>query len=161
MRRSESHILTTHAGSLPRPDDLLALNAKLAAGNQADESQHHELLRSAVADIVHRQLDLGLDVVNDGEYGKSMRTRTDYSPWIAYVMQRLTGWEPASEATPGATSTSESLKPRGFYQRRDRQAFPEVYAEIDQVLYGFRPRATGREVRVRLPTRWHGPSSRR
>ena len=144
MRHSETRILTTHAGSLPRPDDLVTLNAELADG-QADVVLHRERLRSAVAEVVERQADLGIDVVNDGEYGKSMRSRIEYGSWLSYLMQRLTGWdtpaEPAAAAAPAAT-----VKPRTFYQRRDRQAFPEVYADIDKEMYAGRPRPMGREI---------------
>ena len=144
MRRSETHILTTHAGSLPRPDDLLALNAQVAQGTQTDEHVRRERLRGAVADVVQRQSELGIAVVNDGEYGKSMRARTDYGAWLSYVMQRLTGWEPSAEAHPAAADGS--LRPRAFTERRDRQAFPEVYAEITREMYGGGPRPMAREI---------------
>ena len=101
MKRSESRILTTHAGALPRPDDLLALNAEIALAQQAsqpyDERAHRQRLSSAVAEVVHQQVDLGIDVPNDGEYGKAMRTRLDYGAWLSYVMQRLTGWDPPAD----------------------------------------------------------------
>jgi 5-methyltetrahydropteroyltriglutamate--homocysteine methyltransferase len=65
-------ILTSHAGSLPRPEDLIALNSKRAAGEFADETEYLRNLRAAVADVVARQRDAGIDLVNDGEYGHSM-----------------------------------------------------------------------------------------
>jgi len=93
-----------------------------------------ERLRAAVADVVHRQHEMGISIVNDGEYGKAMRARTDYGAWLSYVLQRLTGWEPASDT--GSLSASAEITPGGFYQRRDRQAFPEVYAAIDREIFG-------------------------
>ena len=75
MRRSTDRILTTHTGSLPRPAALL----------ESGGSTHDALLRDAVADIVRQQLGVGLDVVNDGEFGKSS--------WAAYVLERITGFE--------------------------------------------------------------------
>ena len=78
---------------------------------------------------------MGISIVNDGEYGKAVRARTDYGAWLSYVLQRLTGWEPASDTGGGAAASAE-VAPGGFYQRRDRQAFPEVYAEIDREIFG-------------------------
>jgi 5-methyltetrahydropteroyltriglutamate--homocysteine methyltransferase len=144
MKRSESHILTTHAGALPRPDDLLALNAEIfdaqQNGQAYDAHAHQQLLHTAVQNVVQRQADLGIAIVNDGEYGKAMRTRLDYGAWLSYVMQRLTGWESVGDATPHGP-TQPQLAPRGFYQRRDRQAFPEVYADVDKEMFpsGRRP----------------------
>jgi len=77
MRRSEQRILTTHTGSLPRPTALLE------AGTNA--GTHETILRDAVADVVRQQVAVGLDVVNDGEFGKSS--------WAAYVLERITGFE--------------------------------------------------------------------
>ena len=65
-------ILTSHAGSLPRPEDLIALNEQRAAGDFAEEAVYLGRLRTAVADVVARQRDTGIDLVNDGEYGHSM-----------------------------------------------------------------------------------------
>jgi 5-methyltetrahydropteroyltriglutamate--homocysteine methyltransferase len=65
-------ILTTHAGSLPRPEDLIALNERRAEGDFSGESAYLSKLRGAVADVVARQRDIGIDLVNDGEYGHSM-----------------------------------------------------------------------------------------
>jgi len=82
MHRSTSRILTTHAGSLPRPtalDDALE-------HRPADERAYAETLARSVADVVRKQVDLGIDVVNDGELGKS--------GWTAYVAERLSGFEP-------------------------------------------------------------------
>jgi 5-methyltetrahydropteroyltriglutamate--homocysteine methyltransferase len=65
-------ILTSHAGSLPRPEDLIALNEQRAAGDFTEEAVYLGRLRTSVADVVARQRDTGIDVVNDGEYGHSM-----------------------------------------------------------------------------------------
>ena len=97
MNRSDSRILTTHAGALPRPDDLLALNAERTLGSHPD-TVHCARLRSAVHEVVDRQLQLGLDVVNDGEFGKAMRSRLDYGAWISYVLERFTGFEETAPA---------------------------------------------------------------
>jgi 5-methyltetrahydropteroyltriglutamate--homocysteine methyltransferase len=80
MRRSLDRILTTHVGSLIRPADLLA-----AKKEAADEPRYLDALHQATADVVRRQAAAGLDIVNDGEYGKSS--------WANYVLDRLTGFE--------------------------------------------------------------------
>src|SRR5262245_4656801 len=70
MKRSTDRILTTHAGSLPRPGDLLDMIDAKAVGHAVDEAAYAARLRSAVADIVRRQADLGVDVIDDGELSK-------------------------------------------------------------------------------------------
>jgi 5-methyltetrahydropteroyltriglutamate--homocysteine methyltransferase len=149
MRRSESNILTTHAGALPRPDDLLELNAEIAqaqqSGQSADESRQRARLSSAVQEVVEHQRKIGIDIVNDGEYGKAMRTRLDYGAWLSYVMQRLSGWEPAGNGNRPEPS-QPAVGPRGFYQRRDRQAFPDLYADIDREMFAGGRRPMSREI---------------
>jgi len=68
-------ILTSHAGSLPRPEDLIALNEQRAEGDFSNEAEYLGRLRAAVADVVARQRATGIDLVNDGEYGHSMGMR--------------------------------------------------------------------------------------
>ena len=77
-------ILTTHVGSLPRPDDLVALLRQHDAAKAATEALDARA-RSAIDDAVRAQVAAGLDIVNDGEQG-----RTDYS---TYIKDRLTGFE--------------------------------------------------------------------
>ena len=88
MKRSTQRILTTHVGSLTRPDDLMALYA----ANAPDEKLQPRL-RTAVGDIVRQQAECGIDVVNDGEYGKAMRSTMDFGAWWSYVYPRLEGFE--------------------------------------------------------------------
>lgn len=145
MQRSETHVLTTHAGALPRPDDLLALNAEIASGQASEVREHRERLSGAVREVVERQRELGLDVVNDGEYGKAMRTRLDYGAWLSYVMQRLSGWDAAPDGDHAAPA-QPAVGPRGFYQRRDRQAFPELYADVDREMFAGGRRPMSREI---------------
>ena len=84
MRRSGDRILTTHVGSLVRQPELIQLSAE---AREAPERRpaYLEALQRATTDIVKRQLDTGLDVVNDGEFGKSS--------WANYVLDRLAGFE--------------------------------------------------------------------
>src|SRR6202042_2596691 len=70
MQHSTDRILTTHVGSLPRPDDLFEMMLAKMDGQPVDETAYAERVRRAVADIVKQQVATGLDVVNDGEMGK-------------------------------------------------------------------------------------------
>ena len=63
-------ILATHAGSLIRPPDLLAFLAAGERGESYDEAAYAETLRAAVQDVVKRQLDAGIDIVDDGEMAR-------------------------------------------------------------------------------------------
>lgn len=70
MMRSTHRILTTHAGSLPRPDDLRALVTAKAGGQPYAEDALARRVRSAVAEVVRRQVESGIESVNDGELSK-------------------------------------------------------------------------------------------
>ena len=88
MKRSSHRILTTHVGSLPRPADLMALYR-----DQAPAETLQPRLASAVGEVVRQQADAGVDIVNDGEYGKPMTDEVDYGAWTTYVYSRLSGFE--------------------------------------------------------------------
>ncbi len=77
MKRSENRILTTHAGSLIRPAGLVDL--------ASDPSAYEPALKSAVAEVVRKQAEVGVDVVDDGEYSKSS--------WGTYINQRVSGFK--------------------------------------------------------------------
>ena len=76
---------TTHVGSLPRPADLLDIVQAREQGKPVDEKAHAVRLRTAVAEIVRKQIDLGVDIVDDGEFGKPS--------FVSYVNERLGGFE--------------------------------------------------------------------
>jgi len=103
MKRSSDRILTTHAGSLPRPLDLLEIVRSGARG-----AAYATRVRSAVADVVRKQVEHGLDVVDDGEMGKPS--------FVTYVTERLAGFEPSPE--PGELPWAGS---------KEVMAFPEFY----------------------------------
>jgi 5-methyltetrahydropteroyltriglutamate--homocysteine methyltransferase len=84
MKRSTDRILTTHTGSLPRPDDLADMLYAKESGETVDRAAFEARVRSAVGETVRKQLETGIDVVNDGEMGK-----IGYS---TYVKDRLTGF---------------------------------------------------------------------
>lgn len=102
MERSTDRILTTFVGSLIRPPEVLALES------ESDESRKTAVLRQAVAEVVRKQADVGLDVISDGEYGKSS--------WFAYVMERLGGYEvrPVPKPAIGFLGRDESNYPDFF-----------------------------------------------
>jgi hypothetical protein len=116
-------------------------------------------LRGAVREVVARQAELGIDIINDGEYGKAMRSRLDYGAWISYVIERFTGFEDqgakGAESAWGArgangawgaeglsavaSAEADAIKPGSHKNRRDRQAFPEVYADVDREMFAGGP----------------------
>jgi 5-methyltetrahydropteroyltriglutamate--homocysteine methyltransferase len=108
MKRSTDKILTTHAGSLPRPVDLLEMVRAKARGELKDQAGYAARLRTAVADIVRTQAELGVDVVDDGEFSKPS--------FVTYVQQRLGGFSPA-EGTRGSP----------WLRSREAETFPEFY----------------------------------
>ena len=92
MKRSTDRILTTHTGSLPRPKDLLGLLRDREEGRLIAEATLRDRTRSAVLDVVKKQRETGLSIVNDGEQG-----RADYT---IYVKDRLTGFAGESSSWP-------------------------------------------------------------
>jgi 5-methyltetrahydropteroyltriglutamate--homocysteine methyltransferase len=84
MKFSSDRILTTHAGALPQPADLKQMHAARDSGQPCDEAAFAGRVRSAVAEVVKKQLACGLDIVNDGEVGKSNFSR--------YARERLSGF---------------------------------------------------------------------
>jgi 5-methyltetrahydropteroyltriglutamate--homocysteine methyltransferase len=85
MQQSVERILTTHTGSLPRPDDLSRLLLARERGEPYDAAALAAAARDAVAEIVRRQVAAGVDVVNDGEQSKAS--------YATYVKDRLSGFE--------------------------------------------------------------------
>ncbi len=104
---SNDRILTTHVGSLPRPPELVELLRKRERGEPYDVNTFERTLADAVQAVVTRQVELGIDVVNDGEFGKP-----SYS---TYIQERLSGFGPVDE--------SKWLAER----HREHDAFPEYY----------------------------------
>ena len=115
MRRSPDRILTTHVGALQRPAELS--KAMAARGQWSPDVL--SLLRASVADVVRRQADTGIDVVDDGEFGKTM--------WSWYIRDRLDGIE------------GRDLARSAIVTGRDRAQFPGFYAwaEANASLFGY------------------------
>ncbi|HEY4910786.1 MAG TPA: cobalamin-independent methionine synthase II family protein [Methylomirabilota bacterium] len=131
MKGSRSRILTTQAGSLPRPDDLIELNRARQAGESQDERDYQTRLSTAVGDVVRRQKAAGIDVPGDGEYGKAMGQRVNYGAWWSYSFQRLGGLELGMELyrIPAQRSEPGRVRLTSFSDRRDRALFPAAYAD--------------------------------
>jgi 5-methyltetrahydropteroyltriglutamate--homocysteine methyltransferase len=143
MRRSTDHILTSHVGSLPRPDALIEANRARDIDQRKDEAGFQQLLREAVGDVVRQQQGLGIDVPNDGEFGKSVTHRVNYGAWWSYVFQRWGGIEFGAPGPYGRTprrSHPGEIALTSQDDRRDRQRFAEAYGDPESgVSMGPRP----------------------
>jgi len=115
MKRSTDRILTTHVGSLIRPDVLQEFLRAKQGGKPYDDKAYQTCLTDSVAEIVRQQAKAGIDVVSDGEFGKSIS-------WAQYALERLSGFE-------RRPIKSESTNP--FKRGADRTRFAEFYAELD------------------------------
>jgi 5-methyltetrahydropteroyltriglutamate--homocysteine methyltransferase len=114
MKRSTDRILTTHVGSLIRPQPLQDFLRAKQARKPFDEMAYERCVTDAVAAVVRQQAEAGVDVVSDGEFGKSIS-------WSQYVLERLSGFE-RRPVKPGANP---------FQRGADRERFAEFYAELD------------------------------
>ena len=109
MKRSTDRILTTFVGSLARPPDLLEMMHAKERGQPYDQEAYAGRVRSAVADVVRQQVEAGVDIVCDGEQGKS--------GFFTYVSERLAGFEPRETTSPAGPWAGS----------REALAFPEYY----------------------------------
>jgi 5-methyltetrahydropteroyltriglutamate--homocysteine methyltransferase len=115
MKRSSNRILTTHVGSLIRPQSLQEFLRSKQAGKPYDENAYQKCLTTSVADVVRDQAQAGIDVVSDGEFGKSIS-------WAQYALERLSGFE-------RRPIKQDATNP--FKRGADRTKFAEFYAELD------------------------------
>ncbi|HBK05331.1 MAG TPA: epoxyalkane--coenzyme M transferase [Acetobacteraceae bacterium] len=129
MKSSTDRILTSHAGSLPRPDALIEAN-RLRVSGGIEEAAFQAELTAAVSDVVARQKALGIDLPGDGEFGKSMGSRVNYGAWWSYSFQRLGGLElsgPGLYDIPPHRSSPGHVVLTSFGDRRDRTRFAAAY----------------------------------
>jgi 5-methyltetrahydropteroyltriglutamate--homocysteine methyltransferase len=112
-------ILTTHVGSLIRPPDLVTFLRAKDRGEPYDEEEFAACLRRSVADVARRQAEIGIDLVSDGEFGKSLS-------WSRYVRERLAGFS-EKESTGPQAGEGEAVFPG-----TDKSLFAEFYAEYDK-----------------------------
>ena len=115
MKRSSDRILTTHVGSLIRPQALQDFLRARQSGKPYDVKAYQKCLSDSVADVVREQAGAGIDVVSDGEFGKSIS-------WAQYALERLSGFE-------RRPLRQEAANP--FKRGADRTRFAEFYAELD------------------------------
>ncbi len=127
-------IRTTHVGSLPRPDELLEANAR-RSGGAIDDEEFASVLGASVEQVVARQREIGLDIVNEGEYGHITSGAVDYGAWWNYSFTRLGGLTMTDEdrwANPEIVrSTPGNPRLTSFPDRRDRAAFRAAYEDPD------------------------------
>src|ERR1700739_3926126 len=122
-------IQVTHAGSLIRPPELLSFLSAVDHGRAAAEGDEYQAaLAKAVAYVVRRQAETGIDVIDDGEMGKAT--------WITYLYERTSGLE-----SRPLTGNFSSILPAS----RDRQNFPGAYRELDIL---------GHYATIRIRTEW-------
>jgi 5-methyltetrahydropteroyltriglutamate--homocysteine methyltransferase len=122
MKTSTDRILTTHVGSLPRPEGIKALLRARLGGQPLDEAQLAARVAEAVSAVVRQQAEVGLDVISDGEMGKTS--------FLAYAEERLTGFVPMTvNAADVPSSNVGSSWARRLDTRREWRAFREYYEE--------------------------------
>jgi 5-methyltetrahydropteroyltriglutamate--homocysteine methyltransferase len=108
VKRSEDRILTTHVGSLVRPPELL--QAAAAREKPQARQQYLDAVRRTTAEVVKRQVEAGIDIVNDGEFGKSS--------WANYVLSRMTGFEPRPDSHyPAAWLGRDRIRFKEFMEK--------------------------------------------
>src|SRR5262245_57762545 len=115
MKRSTDRILTTHAGSLIRPPALIEFVRARQSSRAVDEQAHAQCLKDSVAGVVKQQVGAGIDIINDGEFGKS-------TSWSLYGLKRLSGFE---------LRPIRSREENPFEKGADRQRFKDFYLELD------------------------------
>jgi 5-methyltetrahydropteroyltriglutamate--homocysteine methyltransferase len=113
MKRSTNRILTTHTGSLIRPPQLLEFVRARQSGQPIDQRAFDATLKDSVGGVVGRQVRAGIDIPNDGEFGKS-------TSWSLYALKRLSGFE-----------LREVRGTNPFARGADRARFQEFYAELE------------------------------
>ena len=113
LQQNVNRIQTTHVGSLPRPKSVLDLMKRRVAGESVDEAAWEALVRTEVAAMVQKQVDLGLDIVSDGEVSKP--------GFFSYVQDRLEGFESRPDVKINWWPKETALFPE-YYERYFREA---------------------------------------
>jgi 5-methyltetrahydropteroyltriglutamate--homocysteine methyltransferase len=143
MAVNQNRILTTHVGSLIRPPQLIPFLKEIEDGRSYDEAAFSECLRESVSDVVRQQSDAGVDIVSDGEFGKT-------GNWAWYIHQRISGFS-ERPATPEEEKDPLVTMSRGH----DFADFPEFYAEYFPT-QGFRVRSAAITTVCNGPIRYTG-----
>jgi 5-methyltetrahydropteroyltriglutamate--homocysteine methyltransferase len=106
-------ILTTHVGSLVRPPRLIPFLTAILSGAAYDAAEFEKALAESVNEVVERQAAIGIDIINDGEFGKTH--------WYRYAIERFSG----IESRPAGRKQT-------YFAGKDRERFAEFYAEYDK-----------------------------
>jgi 5-methyltetrahydropteroyltriglutamate--homocysteine methyltransferase len=137
VKRSDDRILTTHVGSLPRPPGMAVTLYARETGGAHDRAALARGIKDSVSDVVRRQLEIGIDIVNDGEHSKFN--------FITYGRMRLGGLEP-------------NPKPVAMMgDSRDSRAFPATYSEMSAMNAARSPEVAGRRKMPTMSTVSKGP----
>jgi len=121
VKRSSERMLTTHVGSLPRPQAFLDVTPRPGEPAVVDDATWQAALRAAITEAVQQQAEIGVDVISDGEFGKSN--------WQAYIMERVSGFE------------GRPVQPHKWsYIGRDLETFADFYKETRPELFRLRTR---------------------
>lgn len=141
-------IRTTHVGSLPRTPELLEANLKRSADELTDD-EFFAILERAVDEVVQRQVDLGIDIINEGEYGHITSGAVDYGAWWNYSFSRLGGLTMTDkdrwEANAIQRSEPGNIKLTSFVDRRDRAIFNEAYNDPESGIFTGRKKVANPE----------------
>jgi len=132
-----NRILTTHVGSLPRPAKFLDVAQKRTLGEKFDQAAYEQGLKEGVSEVVRKQKDAGVDLINDGELGHTMGWAYDYGSWWSYIIPRLGGVEVSDTGlwfTKLSAHTQTPMAPKDFIvgdwgERRDMSKFQEAYLD--------------------------------
>jgi 5-methyltetrahydropteroyltriglutamate--homocysteine methyltransferase len=132
-----NRILTTHVGSLPRPEKFLEVAQKRTLGEKFDEAAYEHGLKDGVAEVVGKQKQAGVDLINDGELAHTMGWAYDYGAWWSYIIPRLGGVEVTNTGlwfTKLSAHTQTPMAPKDFVvgdwgERRDMAKFQEAYLD--------------------------------
>ena len=139
MKNSDGRIITSHCGSLPRPEDIVEPLRAKDGGEAYDREGLAARVRQSVVDVVAKQRELGVDVVNDGEHSKSS--------FSTYARGRIGGITPTSK-----------VPDRKVEATRDMIAFPEVYREM-KIMFGARRSAQVKQRGMVPPAPDRSPTS--
>ena len=131
-------IRTTHVGSLPRTDALLEANER-RANNEISDEEFFGVLETAIDEVVKRQVDMGIDIVNEGEYGHITSGAVDYGAWWNYSFSRLGGLTMTDEdrwaSQEVKRSTPGNIQLTSFPDRRDRALFADAYNDPNSGIF--------------------------
>ena len=118
MKRNEGRIFTTHTGSLPRPQELTKILGSLARGQQVDEAELDALASKSTIEVLEKQAEAGIDIVNSGE-----QSRTSFS---TYVTQRMSGF--------GGSWTRRGHKDQNEYPNIARPRVVQIMQDVPQCI---------------------------